>query len=62
MLIASKYEEIYSPEVRDFEYVCDNAYTKQQILLQERDILSTLDFDITVPSINRFLERFTKLD
>ena len=29
MLIASKYEEIYAPEVTDFVYICDNAYTKQ---------------------------------
>lgn len=26
MLIASKYEEIYAPEVRDFEYITDKAY------------------------------------
>ena len=29
MLIASKYEEIYAPEVRDFVYITDNAYTKE---------------------------------
>jgi cyclin B len=28
MLIATKYEEIYAPEVRDFVYITDNAYTK----------------------------------
>ena len=27
MFIASKYEEIYSPELRDFAYVTDSAYT-----------------------------------
>lgn len=27
MLVASKYEEIYAPEVRDFEYITDKAYT-----------------------------------
>lgn len=32
MLIASKYEEIYAPEVRDFVYITDNAYTKEEIL------------------------------
>jgi len=26
MLIASKYEEIYAPEVRDFVYITDKAY------------------------------------
>lgn len=39
MLIASKYEEIYAPEIRDFVYITDKAYTKEQILAQEFDIL-----------------------
>ena len=29
MFIASKYEEIYAPEVKDFAYVTDSAYTKK---------------------------------
>lgn len=29
MLIASKYEEIYAPEVRDFVYITDKAYSKE---------------------------------
>lgn len=32
MLIASKYEEIYAPEVRDFVFITDNAYTREEIL------------------------------
>lgn len=28
MLIAAKYEEIYAPEIRDFEYITDKAYNK----------------------------------
>jgi G2/mitotic-specific cyclin-B, other len=61
MLIASKYEEIYAPEIRDFIYMTDKTYTKEQILSMERDILYSLDFKITVPSIYRFLERYSKL-
>lgn len=61
MLIASKYEEIYAPEIRDFIYMTDKAYTKEQILTMERDILQSLHFSITAPSIYRFLERFNKL-
>ena len=30
MLIASKYEEMYAPEVADFVYITDNAYTKKR--------------------------------
>jgi G2/mitotic-specific cyclin-B, other len=29
MLIASKYEEIYAPEIRDCVYITDKAYTKE---------------------------------
>jgi G2/mitotic-specific cyclin-B, other len=61
MLIASKYEEIYAPEVRDFVYITDKAYTKEEILTMECSILTTLDFNITTPSTFRFLERFAKL-
>lgn len=35
MLVACKYEEIYAPEVRDFEYICDGAFTRQDILDME---------------------------
>lgn len=61
MLIASKYEEIYAPEVRDFVYITDKAYTKEEILKMENTILATLDFNITTPSSFRFLERFSKV-
>lgn len=60
MLIASKYEEIWAPEVRDFVYISDKAYTKEQILAMEKLILNTLKFDLTVPTPNTFLCRFLK--
>ena len=46
MLIACKYEEIYPPIVKDFVYITDNAYTKEEILEMERKMLSVLDFNI----------------
>lgn len=60
MLIASKYEEIWAPEVRDFVYISDRAYTKEQILLMEKLILNKLKFDLTVPTVNTFLGRYLK--
>lgn len=39
MLIACKYEEIYPPIVKDFVYITDNAYTKEEILEMEKDML-----------------------
>lgn len=58
MLIASKYEEIYPPEVKDFAYVCDKAYTTSEILDMEGKILCALAFKLTHTSSLRFLERY----
>lgn len=58
MLIACKYEEIYAPEVRDFVYITDKAYTKEEILKTEVQVLTKLCFNVTTPSQWRFLERF----
>ena len=56
MLIACKYEEIYSPEVFDFVYITENSYEKKDIINLELEILTLLDFNITVPTSNSFYE------
>jgi G2/mitotic-specific cyclin-B, other len=61
MLIACKYEEIYVPKIEDFVDITDNTYEKHQILEQEFQILRQLDFQITFPTILRFVERFHAL-
>lgn len=61
LLIATKYEEIYPPTVKDYIYISKNAYSKQQILSMEMDILSTLEFKMCETSSYRFLERFAKV-
>jgi hypothetical protein len=60
MLIASKYEEIYPPEVNDYVFVTDNTYTRDEILEKEGEILNTLNFNLTYPSMLHFLRRFSK--
>lgn len=60
-LIASKYEDIYPPEIRDMVYITDNAFTKQEILQGEIEILKKLEYNITVPSSFRFLERLSRV-
>lgn len=61
MLIACKYEEIYPPEVKDFVYITDNAYSKEEIQDMEYLMLKKFNFNVTVISSYRFIERFTKL-
>lgn len=56
LLIACKYEEIFSPELRDFEYITDKAFTKEEFTQLEMDMLKLFDFEITVPSSFRFFE------
>mmetsp|Transcript_274 Transcript_274/g.602 ORF Transcript_274/g.602 Transcript_274/m.602 type:complete len:385 (-) Transcript_274:440-1594(-) len=60
LLIASKYEEIYPPELRDLVYICDRAYTRTEIISMEEKILKTLEYNITIPSAHAFLVRFLK--
>ncbi len=60
MFIASKYEEIYPPELKDFVYITDNAYVKSEVLHMESKMLSSLNFDITFPTQWSFLEIFRK--
>jgi len=60
LLIASKYEEIYPPELHDLEHICANAYSKEDILKREEIILKTLDYKVTIPSAHAFLVRYLK--
>lgn len=60
MFIASKYEEMYAPEIGDFVYITDNAYTKKEILKMECLILSVLEFNLGRPLPLHFLRRDSK--
>lgn len=61
LLIACKYEEIYPPEVRDCVYITDSAYSSEEVLDMEQDIVHKLGFRLTVPTAYPFLQRFLKL-
>ena len=60
LLAASKYEEIYPPEIRDLVYITDRAYNKHEILEMESSVITTLNFNFTVPTIHSFLCRYLK--
>lgn len=61
LLISTKYEEIYPPELKDLLSVSENKFSRAEVLKMEREMLMTLQFDVTTPSAYRFLERFRKL-
>ncbi|XP_054802602.1 G2/mitotic-specific cyclin S13-7-like [Prosopis cineraria] len=60
MLMASKYEEIWPPQVNDFVFLSDRAYTHEQILAMEKTMLGKLEWTLTVPTHYVFLVRFIK--
>jgi len=60
MFIASKYEEMYAPEIGDFVYITDNAYNKKEIRVMEMRIMETLAFEFGRPLPLHFLRRNSK--
>jgi hypothetical protein len=61
LFIATKYEEIYPPTMKDWIKLTQNKYTKEQIIDLEQSILFNLDFQILTTSSYRFLERYSKV-
>lgn len=62
LFIAAKYEEVYSPSVKNYAYVTDGGFTEDEILQAERFILEILDFDMSYPNPMNFLRRISKAD
>lgn len=60
LFLASKYEELYPPEIHDFVYITSDTYTKQEIIAMELQIFKALQFNLSVPQCIHFLRRFTK--
>ncbi|OEL26356.1 Cyclin-B1-3 [Dichanthelium oligosanthes] len=60
MLIACKYEEIWAPLVKDLLCLCDNAFTREQVLTKEKAILDKLHWNLTVPTMYMFIVRYLK--
>lgn len=60
LFTASKYEEIWAPEVNDLVCIADRAYSHEQVLAMEKTILGKLEWTLTVPTHYVFLVRFIK--
>jgi hypothetical protein len=57
-LVASKFEDIYPPDTKELCYLCENAYSKEEILKVESDILSVFGFELMFTSCYDLLEQF----
>ncbi|KMZ74609.1 Cyclin A-like protein [Zostera marina] len=58
MLVASKYEEISSPNIEDFCYITDNTYRQQELVEMELEVLKFLKWELGVPTVKTFLWRY----
>ncbi|XP_065201125.1 G2/mitotic-specific cyclin-A [Planococcus citri] len=61
MFVASKYEEIYPPDVGEFVFITDDTYSQKQVLRMEYLILKVLAFDISGPTAITFVQHFSVL-
>lgn len=59
-LIASKYEEIYPPDVQDLLHLAQGEYSRREVMRIEIQILEELNFDLGKPIPLAFLRRFSK--
>ena len=59
-LIASKYEDIHPPLVKELADITDGAYVPSQLISMENQILSCLNFDLFYPTQWQFLECYKK--
>ncbi|XP_072004203.1 G2/mitotic-specific cyclin-B2-like isoform X2 [Engystomops pustulosus] len=60
LFVASKYEEMYYPEIADLVYITDNTFSKAEIREMEREILDKLSFDLGKPLSLHFLRRASR--
>jgi len=61
-LIASKFEEMNPPELSFWSYITANAYTQDDITLMECTMLTTLSFQVMVPTGAHFKPIFEKVN
>ena len=54
-------QELCPPLVDDFLYLCDDAYTRDDLLKMERDILKAVNYDVNMSIAYRFLRRLARV-
>lgn len=62
LFIASKYEEINCPTLKEIVYMVNGTYTREDVIEAERYIIDTLEFEIGWPGPMSFLRRISKAD
>jgi len=52
LCLACKHEEVMIPNMNDFIFICDNAYTLHELMDIEVEILNTLNMQLHVPTVH----------
>lgn len=60
MFVASKFEDITPPQVAEFVYITDNAYTQEDVRRAEVMMLTELNFNVVVPTPAHFVDRLLR--
>ena len=60
LFVAAKYEEMKLPDLDHYVWVCDNMYTRDDILSMEMRVLEALDYRLTAATAKLFLRRFQR--
>ena len=61
LFLASKYEEIYAPELSELLKTVDSVFLKEQVVCLEKDILSSLGFYVSAPTSFKFFIRYSEI-
>lgn len=62
LFIASKYDERVPPTVDDFQYICDGAYQRREMILMEMTVFKEIGYDLGIPLSYRFLRRYARVN
>ena len=55
LCLACKHEEVMIPNMNDFIYICDSAYTLEELMAIEVEMLSSLDAQLHMPTVDDML-------
>ncbi|KAH9388616.1 PREDICTED: G2/mitotic-specific cyclin-B3-like [Rhagoletis zephyria] len=60
VFVACKLDERIFPTIDDFIYISDDAYTREDFIAMEIELLKVLDFNLNFPLSYSFLRRFAR--
>jgi len=55
LYIASKFSEVQYPHIEDLVYLTEEAFTREQIVKMEYEILGSLKFSVSAPTPHHFM-------